>query len=394
MEKFERIKKWPGLYRRQYMTTSGERRFKYYARFTCKLKGKRRCEPLGSDERVAKTELQKILGANGSVRGEGKDFDTVNELTQGFTFRQWAEDYFANHVDPEKHAGGIDREKRSYRILEPFFGDMPLVDIKRPVIANYRMQRLQQAITRRGKVVMKDGKPVLVSFVTVNRELSFLRFLLNSAVDEEILEESPRFTSKRKNAGLIKSEKNRKRDRVASINEYEELLSNMKRPAQRVVVALFETAMRLNEAINLTWPLVDEKAGFIRLPASYVKEKATRNVPISENLKAVLAELRQEQKRVTNISNRVFTRAGRPIKSIRTAFDRSKKAAQIEDLNLHDLRQYRHNELGSGGYSTASHHGCGRSSFNSAKQRLHKSERRTPETGFQNGNGLATRATA
>ena len=121
MEKFDRIKKWPGLYRRQYQTTNGEKRFKYYARFTCKLKGKRRCEPLGSDERVAKTELQKILAANGSVRGEGKDFDAVNERTQGFTFRQWAEDYFVNHVDPEKHAGGIEREKRSYKIRTFFW---------------------------------------------------------------------------------------------------------------------------------------------------------------------------------------------------------------------------------------------------------------------------------
>ena len=156
---------------------------------------------------------------------------------------------------------------------------------------------------------MKDGKPVLVSFVTVNRELSFLRFLLNSALDEEILEESSRFTSKRKSASLIKSEKNRRRDRVASRTEYEELLSNMKRPAQRVVIALFETAMRLNEVMNLTWPLVDEKAGFIRLPSSYVKEKGEAECSNLRQSKNDLGGARQEQKRVRTISNRVFTRA-------------------------------------------------------------------------------------
>jgi hypothetical protein len=72
MEKFEMIKKWPGLYRRQYEIANGEKRFKYYARFTCKLKGKRRCEPLGSDERVAKTELQKILGLMVASGGRAK----------------------------------------------------------------------------------------------------------------------------------------------------------------------------------------------------------------------------------------------------------------------------------------------------------------------------------
>ena len=78
------------------------------------------------------------------------------------------------------------------------------------MIALYRPQRLQQPIVRSGKIVTKHGKTAQVSFVTVNRELSFLRFLLNLAVDEEILEESPRSTSKRKNASLIKSEKESK----------------------------------------------------------------------------------------------------------------------------------------------------------------------------------------
>jgi hypothetical protein len=47
MDKFERVKRCPGLYRRRYEITDGEKRFKYCARFSCKLKGKRRCEPLG-----------------------------------------------------------------------------------------------------------------------------------------------------------------------------------------------------------------------------------------------------------------------------------------------------------------------------------------------------------
>jgi integrase len=78
--------------------------------------------------------------------------------------------------------------------------------------------------------------------------------------------------------------------------------------------------------------------GFIRLPDWYVKEKKNRTVPISTELRAVLDELRLEQKRVTSISNRVFTRNGRPIKSIRTAFEFAKEDAQIEDLVLHDFR--------------------------------------------------------
>src|SRR5262252_39373 len=98
------------------------------------------------------------------------------------------------------------------------------------------------------------------------------------------------------------------------------LLDNTSRPVQRVLIALYETAMRSSEVIGLTWPMVDEKAGFIRLPADYVKEKKKRTVPISPEFRAVLSELEAEQAKVSNISNRVFTRDGRPIKSFRTAF--------------------------------------------------------------------------
>jgi len=84
--------------------------------------------------------------------------------------------------------------------------------------------------------------------------------------------------------------------------------------------------------------MVDEKAGFIRLPADYVKEKKKRTVPISPEFRAVLAELKAEQAKVSNISNRVFTRDGRPIRSFRTAFELAKEKAAINDLRPHDLR--------------------------------------------------------
>ena len=79
---------------------------------------------------------------------------------------------------------------------------------------------------------------------------------------------------------MIKSEKDRKRDRVASDEEYQPVLDKMRSPAQRVLIAQYESAMRPGEVIKLPWEFVDLKAddgervrGFIRLPASYVKER-------------------------------------------------------------------------------------------------------------------------
>lgn len=319
---FKRVEK--HLYRRQYQTAGGEWSTLYYARFK-DWKGKQRTFPVGSNKETARDELTVYEARN--IRKE--DFDLDKQLdAKGLTYSQWAAVYFKEKVDPDKRASGIDRERRSSKKLEEFFGPILLTDINRAKISEYRIKRLQEPIVRRGKAV-KDSR---ISFPTVNRELAFLRYLLNLAVDGEILEMVPSFKK------LIKSEKNRKRSRIATEEEYQALLSRMNRPAQRVLICQYETAMRPNEPIKLTWDRVDEKAGFIRLRAGDVKEKAPRNVPISPVLREVLRELKEEQRKVSNISNQVFTRNGRPMKSIRTAFGFACERAKIEDLRLHDFR--------------------------------------------------------
>jgi integrase len=139
----------------------------------------------------------------------------------------------------------------------------------------------------------------------------------------------------------LQSEKSLKRDRTATEEEYSTILANMLRQYQRPLIGLYETAMRVNELLSLTWDRVSEKDGFIRLRAEDVKEKQPRSVPISENLRTVFAELRAEQKqaKVVNLSGRVFTRPnGRPIESIRKPFEAACKQTKIEDLHLHDFR--------------------------------------------------------
>jgi integrase len=187
---------------------------------------------------------------------------------------------------------------------------------------------------------MLHGKPRTPTFLTVNRELALLRSLLNLFEEDGIVEgyAAPRFTSNNGKNALIKSERDHARKRVCSADEFKALCENMPRPAVRVLAALNLTAMRVNEVINLPWSYVDEKAGFIRLPAEYVKEGKPRNVPIVPELQAILNELKAEQRKVATIGGRVFTRNGRPMKSIRTAFEEAREVAGIADLRLHDFR--------------------------------------------------------
>jgi integrase len=316
----KRIEK--NLYRRQYQTGNGEWTTLFYAAFV-DWTGKRRTFPLGSDLKTARKELAVLRARN--IRREDFDADKVKPRT-GLTFTDYGTDYFDGKVDPDKRAGGVEREKRSFKTLKAFFGDMLLSEIDRSKVMEYRAKRSAEPIIRRGKPVAGSK----ISFSTVNRELAFLRYLLNLAADDGIIDKVPRVK--------LKSERERKRDRIVTDDEYRALLHNSARPVQRVLIALYESAMRSNEVIGLPWPYVDEKAGFIRLPAEYVKDKKKRTVPISPELRAVLAELRAEQSKVANISNRVFTRNGRPMKSIRTAFDVAKEKAGINDLRPHDFR--------------------------------------------------------
>src|SRR5262249_20424182 len=178
MDQIKRVKRVPHLYERCYQTAAGERRSKYYGIFTCKLKRRRRVFPLGGDLDAAKEALALLRADN----VKAKDFDADKEKQRrGYTFSEWSDEYFAKKVDPEKHAGGVEREKRSYKALKPFFGNILLSEIKRSTIMEYRARRLLDPIMRRGKPVVIEGKFKTISFVTVNRELAFLRFMLNMA---------------------------------------------------------------------------------------------------------------------------------------------------------------------------------------------------------------------
>lgn len=90
-QKFERVAR--HLYQRKYRGPAGDWTTLYYARFVCRLKGRHRIIPLGSDEVEAKGKLKKL---------EAKDFD-------GYDFdldRQ-------RMTEPEKQRDGKQRHSRS-----------------------------------------------------------------------------------------------------------------------------------------------------------------------------------------------------------------------------------------------------------------------------------------
>ena len=312
-QKIERIEK--HLYKRQYQTAGGDWSTLYYARFT-DWKGKRRAFPLGSDLKTAREEL-KVLEAR-NIRREDFDKDSV----QGMTFSKWAERY----LTLVKHKRSLERDERTCKKLTEFFGSMLLSQITRTKIMEYKNLRLESAIIRRGKPV--QGSRIKVS--TVNRELACLKHMLRLAADEGIIENAPTIK--------LDSEKKFARKRVISDEEYQALLDASPRYLQRILIGLYETAMRKSELLNLIWDRVDERAGVVRLLPEDTKEDDKRIVPITPALQEVLNELKAEQRKVANLANRVFTREAKPIKNLRTAFELARERAEVQDVVIHDFR--------------------------------------------------------
>src|SRR5262249_10584259 len=132
----------------------------------------------------------------------------------------------------------IERERGLWSRLEDHFSPMQLSEIKLTVISAYRIKREKE-----------------VTFVTCNRELGFVRYLLNLAVEDGVLEVVPRIR--------FKPEAGRARTRTLMPAEFTAILSYMGREQQRYYIGLWETSMRLREPTKLTWDKIDFKKNLI-----------------------------------------------------------------------------------------------------------------------------------
>jgi integrase len=226
--------------------------------------------------------------------------------------------------------------KRSYKrdtlsafYLLPVFGNCCIAEIVPSMIRNYIAKRLKE-LTR------KDMPP---SNSTINRELALLRTVLRRAMDDRLIDRTPKIK-------LL--EENNKRDRVLSPDEYERLLSASAPHIVPIIRLAHDTAM---------WDRVDFDRKIIILEDEHTK-KRPRNVPMSDEMLDMLRKLRAYIGPVYKCVRAgkkyilkpikgpipVFTWTPRGEKfrvalgSIKRAFDTARQKAKIPDFRFHDLR--------------------------------------------------------
>jgi integrase len=315
---FERVEK--HLYKRQYQTASGDWSTVYYGIFT-DWKGKRRTFPLGDSLESARDKLGVLHKRNDAEY----DFDKERQEREkakikGITLGEWLDRYLdlVNMMPSHK------TKKAQCYHLKRLLGHLPLSEVTKVRIMEYKNRRLSECLIRYGEAV--EG--TRVKGATVNREVSCLITALNLAGDEGLCEGAPK----------IKKERETPRDRILTDTEYKAILDVSPLWLRRVIIGANEAAFDQGVLLKLTWDCVSD--GLIMVKGGRSKTGAMQKVGISPELGEVLDELRAEYRKIPNTDRRVFTKGGKPIPkaTLRHAFDKAVQDAKIEDFQFRDFR--------------------------------------------------------
>jgi integrase len=285
------------------------------AKFTGKVywvewyeEGQRKRERIGPNKSAAEQRQREIK----SAIAEGRHIKKSPDLTTRFkTLAEW---YL--HLPEVKAKRSWDRDRHSVKFLLTHFGERLLKDINPAYVEAYRQKRLAEPSRQGG-----NTKPA-----TVNREIACLKTIFNKAMRNGKAERNPV-------QGVKALKENNERDRILSPEEYIRLLAHCPGHLKTIVKLAYYTGMRRGEILGLTWGQVDLKEGFIKLTHEDTKTNEGRLVPLNQELVEMFRALPQGLPHV-----QVFTRYGKPVKSIREAFGAACTKSGIEGLTFHDLR--------------------------------------------------------
>jgi integrase len=129
-------------------------------------------------------------------------------------------------------------------------------------------------------------------------------------------------------------------------DEWRRLSKALQAPRRRHAWAVLETARltgcRISELIGkhgLEWRNVNLQEGWIRLEGGTTKNGEGRTLPILPALHPVLASLWEQRLQQQSITPWVFSYAGRPIASIKSAFQNARIEAGLPERRIHDTRR-------------------------------------------------------
>ena len=208
-------------------------------------------------------------------------------------------------------------EKVIEKSIRPYFGSIRAARLTTDIMDAYRAKR-------------KLGK---AQDSTVNRELSVLRSALYKGKKRtppkvHIIPYFPLLKETNIRQGFLTDE------------QYAALKNALPDDLKPLFVTGFVAGLRLGEILAIRWSQVDFESGFIVLNTGETKNGQGRAVPIvAGDMRELLVSAKREHDENWPHCEEVFSRQGEPIKDFRSAWRKACIAAEVPELNFHDLRR-------------------------------------------------------
>lgn len=261
-------------------------------------KGRSRRQSTGTTDKV---EARKYLAKYAAIQDEPPEKFTLDALCDAY-LKDREEDPTVHY--PKAIANSL-------RHIKAHFGDLPPSMVSPMTVKTYT--------TQRRKAGVKDS--------TISKELRFLRQALKYGIRNSWITVEPEVK--------IPGEGD-PRDRFMTRDEFARLFFHASPFHLRVFLALaISTAARGKHILALTWDRVDFERGFIRYKPGTSANKKTAPVPMNAPLRAIMERAYQCRGK----SGRVIEWEGKPVKSVRKAYETAVERAGLEDAHRHDLRR-------------------------------------------------------
>ena len=298
----------------------------WYARITVK--------DAAGNRRNIKRRAKDKTKAKGILRGLAQQLDTEGEKAieaAQISFNDLCEFYEETYLHEAQYShnrkiSGLRAPQRAQLALKLFraqFGNRKLRSITYGDLYAFRAERL--------KTPTQYGR--LRTIAAVNREFVVLRRVLNVGVQQGWLTRSP-FSA---GSPLISAADENRRERILSAEEERRLFAAVASEPKRehlkgILLIALDCALRRGEIFTLQWSDINLDRRTITVRAFNCKTARSRTVAMTirvyEDLLRRWFDSKQEQSTFV-FSVRV---------TIRTAFAKACKAANVQDFHLHDCR--------------------------------------------------------
>jgi integrase len=212
-----------------------------------------------------------------------------------------------------------DAEKRLDVHLIPRLGHLPTGKISTQAINDYILAR-------------RSDQERKASNGTINRELALIKRAFTLGIREGLVSSRPHIE-------LLPENNTRKG--FFGEESFRAVLAHANATLKDVLVMAYYTGWRIESILKIQWRNVDLAEGNLRLFAEQTKNTMQTFFPLDPfpQLRTMLERRAQERKENRIIIPQVFHRDGKPVKSIRTAWEVARVAAGVPGRLIHDFRR-------------------------------------------------------